>query len=139
MKLITVRMMWVFVHLSAIDVYAQLVSLHEQESELGQVILEIRKQTGFNFLFSTEVLAKANRVTVNFNDWSLQKALDAIFEKQPLSYSIIEETIVIKESSEEASDVLGSIPMNKLPEIMNEGYRSEEHTSELQSRGHLVC
>src|SRR5690625_6870079 len=68
MKLITVLMMVVCVHLSATDVDAQLVSLHEQESELGQVILEIRKQTGFNFLF-----------------------------------------------------------------------RSEEHTSELQSRGHLVC
>lgn len=122
MKLITVLMMVVCVHLSATDVDAQLVSLHEQESELGQVILKIREQTGFNFLFSTEVLAKANRVTVNFNDWSLQKALDAIFEKQPLSYSIIEETIVIKESSEEAFGMLGSVPLSSMPVDLEEEY-----------------
>src|SRR5439155_17827789 len=33
----------------------------------------------------------------------------------------------------------GYIPQEKRPRPMGEGVRSEEHTSELQSRGHLVC
>src|ERR1041385_4819619 len=32
-----------------------------------------------------------------------------------------------------------SVPDEKMPGTLNVGYRSEEHTSELQSRLHLVC
>src|SRR5207253_4368246 len=38
------------------------------------------------------------------------------------------------------ADVLGSFsPAQQVLAIVNEQLRSEEHTSELQSRGHLVC
>lgn len=124
MKLTTVLMMAMCVHLSAINADAQLVSLHEQESELSQVILKIREQTGYNFLFSTEVLAKANKVTVNFEEWALQKALDAIFQEQPLTYSIIEQTIVIKDAPEKKIENMGLL---SLPEQ----YIAEEGEDEL--------
>src|SRR5690606_7546390 len=83
-------------HLSATNADAQLVTLHEQDNELGQVFLKIRKQTGFNFLFNTQILQLAHPVTVSIEKLPLDKALDAIFEEQPLTYSIIDRTIVIK-------------------------------------------
>src|SRR5690606_37467696 len=83
-------------HLSATNADAQLVTLHEQDNELGQVFLKIRKQTGFNFLFNTQILQLAHPVTVAIEKLPLDEALDAIFEEQPLTYSIIDRTIVIK-------------------------------------------
>src|SRR5690606_29903225 len=96
MKLVTVLMLAMCVHLSATNADAQLVTLHEQDSELSQVFLKIRKQTGFNFLFNTQILQLAHPVTVAIEKLPLDKALDAIFEEQPLTYSIIDRTIVIK-------------------------------------------
>src|SRR5690606_8294451 len=83
MKLVTVLMLAMCVHLSATDADAQLVTLHEQNSELSQVFLKIRKQTGYNFLFNTQVLAKARPVTITFKKLSLHDALEVIFEEQP--------------------------------------------------------
>ena len=83
MKLVTVIMLALCVHLSATTSDAQLVTLHEQDSELGQVFLKIRKQTGYNFLFNTQILKMAHPVTVSIDRLPLEKALDAIFEEQP--------------------------------------------------------
>lgn len=96
MKIVTVIMLALCVHLSATTSDAQLVTLHEQNSELGQVFLKIRKQTGYNFLFNTQILNLAHPVTVSIDKMPLEEALDAIFEEQPLTYSIIDQTIVIK-------------------------------------------
>src|SRR5690625_629492 len=46
--------------------------------------------------------------------------------------------VMILEAMAQASGILGFKTMNKKPED-GSIYRSEEHTSELQSRGHLVC
>ena len=115
MKLITVLMLALCVHLSATDADAQLVTLHEQNSELSQVFLKIRKQTNYNFLFNNQVLANARPVTVAFEKMPLEKALNTIFKEQPLTYTIIEQTIVIKEAEVvvDRSDMDSSTPLEE--------------------------
>lgn len=119
MKLVTVIMLAMCVHLSAINAEAQFVTLHEQNTELGKVFLKIRKQTGFNFLFNTQIMKEARPVTVTIENLPLEEALDAIFEEQPLTYSIIDQTIVIKKISPEtkrSSSDIGTAPAS-LPRI----------------------
>lgn len=115
MKLVTVLMLAMCVHLSATDADAQLVTLHEQNSELSQVFLKIRKQTGYNFLFNTQVLAKARPVTITFKKLSLHDALEVIFEEQPLTYSIIDQTIVIKEDPSKLKSLISQHPNTSDP------------------------
>lgn len=98
MKLFTFLMLVFCVQVNATDADAQLVTLHEQNSDLGQVLIKIRKQTGYNFLFNNQVLSKARKVTLSVRDLPLREALDSIFKEQPLAYAIIDETIVIKEA-----------------------------------------
>lgn len=117
MKLVTVIMLALCVHLSATNAEAQLVTLHEQESELGQVFLKIRKQTGYNFLFNTQILRLAHPVTVSIEKLPLERALDVIFEEQPLTYSIIDKTIVIKVASYKLESI-NSIPARSLEEFL---------------------
>src|SRR5690625_7057044 len=55
----------------------------------------------------------------------------------PTYYYSYNESIPIDRRIEEVKNWL-ALPQNKRPHLIT-FYRSEEHTSELQSRGHLVC
>src|SRR5207253_7905646 len=54
--------------------------------------------------------------------------------------SVISPTVrAAPRSSAPKNGVYGVVQMRSSPEVMSTETRSEEHTSELQSRGHLVC
>ncbi|WP_236974245.1 TonB-dependent receptor [Membranihabitans maritimus] len=105
MKLITILCCIVCVQLSATKMDAQYVSLDERDAKLEQVILKIRKQTGYNFLFNNRILERAKPVTVRFENMPLEDALGNVFAEQPLTYSIIEKTIVVREVETKLNEV----------------------------------
>jgi len=76
-------------------VYAQQVSLSVKNEPLEKVMQEIRKQTGYNFFFNAKALNSAKPVTVVLVDKPLNESLDAIFNNQPLSYTIKGKTIIV--------------------------------------------
>jgi TonB-linked SusC/RagA family outer membrane protein len=80
--------------------YAQKITLKVKDAPLKTVFVKINEQTGFNFLYSDEDLAKTEEVTLNVKDASLQKVLELCFKNQPLNYSISNNTIVVKENHE---------------------------------------
>jgi TonB-linked SusC/RagA family outer membrane protein len=84
-----------FLHVSA-GGYAQRVTLSEKNAPLSRVFTEIRKQTGFAFFYDETWLSKASPVTLQLKDVPLQKALDSCFASQPLTYSIVGSTIVVR-------------------------------------------
>ncbi len=77
--------------------YAQNVSLSRKNAALTEVFKIIRKQTGYSFLYNDRTLSKAKKVTVDLRDVTLEEALQACFKEQPLTWSIENRTIVIKE------------------------------------------
>jgi len=79
--------------------YAQKITLNLKDAPLKTVFVKINKQTGFNFLYSDEDLAKTKEVTLDVKDASLEKVLELCFKDQPLNYSISNNTIVIKENT----------------------------------------
>src|SRR6218665_1723799 len=95
MKLTTLLIMVAFIQVSA-GVYSQTVRLNENNSGLEKVFNEIRKQTGYNFLYNNRLLKNTLPVNIKVNGGDLKTVLDQVFENQPLSYSIIDKTIVIK-------------------------------------------
>ncbi|HEY8957025.1 SusC/RagA family TonB-linked outer membrane protein, partial [Chitinophaga sp.] len=76
--------------------YAQRVTLSEKQAPLREVFQEIKKQTGYNFLLNTEMLAEARPVTFTLVNASLEEALNKCFEGQPFTYTINKNTIVVK-------------------------------------------
>lgn len=95
MKLTTLLIMVAFIQVSA-GVYSQTVRLNENNSGLEKVFNEIRKQTGYNFLYNNRLLKNTRPVNIRVNEAELKNVLDQVFENQPLSYSIIDKTIVVK-------------------------------------------
>lgn len=79
---------------------AQTVTLNENNVSFGQIFQSIQKQTGFNFFYKDELLQKAGKVSVNVKDVSIQDALDACFKNVGLTYSIVDNTVIIKQKNE---------------------------------------
>src|SRR5215204_1628043 len=96
MKLATIFMLAICLNASA-NGYSQNVSLNETNSPLDKVFREIKKQSDYTFVYTKALLKKANTVTININNASIEQALDACFQNQPLTYTIFNKMIVIKE------------------------------------------
>lgn len=77
--------------------FAQKVTLKKQNASLEQVFKEIHNQTGYNFIYTGKLIAKANPVSINLKEATLEQALDACFTDQPLEYTIDQKTIIVKE------------------------------------------
>jgi len=109
MKLTTIFMLAVCLNASA-NGYSQKVSLNETNSPLDKVFKEIKKQSDYTFVYTKALLKKANTVTVNINDASIEQALEACFQNQPLTYTIFNKMIVIKEKEIATEIVAVNIP-----------------------------
>ncbi|MCH5596877.1 STN domain-containing protein [Niabella ginsengisoli] len=75
----------------------QTVTFSKKNVSLEKVFVEIRKQTGYNFLYNDALLAKSKKITVSAKRMPLKDMLDLIFSNQPLAYSILDKTVVVKE------------------------------------------
>lgn len=78
------------------SVKAQSITLSEKNAPLSKIIKQIEKQSGYSFFYDEELILKAQAVTVNIRNGTLQEVLDKCFEDQPLIYSIVDNTIIIK-------------------------------------------
>lgn len=76
--------------------FAQKISLSKSNAALKTVFREIKSQSGYNFLYTDNLLKNANPVTINVENTGLEKVLADIFKDQPLSYEIESKTIIIK-------------------------------------------
>lgn len=76
--------------------FAQKVSLSEVDAPLKKVFQEIRRQTGYVFFYNAQLLEKSHKVSISMKDAPLEQVLDKCFEGQPLTYSIVNKTIVIR-------------------------------------------
>ncbi len=79
--------------------YSQQVTLSERNAPLEVVLNKIEKQTGYYFWLQTDLLTKSNKVTLTLKNVSLEKTLEEIFRSQPLSYTIIDKAIIIKQKA----------------------------------------
>ncbi|CAG5003186.1 TonB-dependent receptor P3 [Dyadobacter sp. CECT 9275] len=76
--------------------YAQQVSLRKKDATLLEVLKSVRKQTGYLFICDLEMLDKAEKVNINVSNTPLREVLDACFARQPLTYNIVDKTIIVK-------------------------------------------
>ena len=80
--------------------FSQKVTLSAKNAKLEKVFRDIKKQTGYGFLYTYEILNKAQPVTLSVKDAELPTVLDLLFRQQPLSWNILEKTVVIKPKPE---------------------------------------
>lgn len=72
------------------------VTLSEKDAPLDKVLLSIKKQTGYNFLISYELLEKSGTVTVQCRNLPLDEAMKMVLSGKELIYEIEGKTVIIK-------------------------------------------
>ncbi len=98
MKLTLLLILVAIIQVNA-TVYSQTVRLNVKNSGLEKIFLEIRSQTGYDFLYNSRLLKGTVPVTIQMNGATLEEILDEVFRDQPVTYSIIERTIVVRKKS----------------------------------------
>lgn len=95
MKLTTLLVLIACMQVSANSI-AQQVSVSLKNAPLEKVFKEIKRQTGFNFVYNNRLIQAAKPVTVQLTNSSVEQVLQQSFKDQPLTYEIIEKTIIVK-------------------------------------------
>ncbi|MGN8038446.1 SusC/RagA family TonB-linked outer membrane protein [Chitinophaga sp. 22321] len=85
--------------------YAQPVTLHVKAAPLLEVFKSIRQQTGYVFVFDLQMIDNAKPVNCSQDAAPLERILEDVFRDQPLTYSIVKKSIIIKKKAVIASTV----------------------------------
>lgn len=95
MKMILILVLAAFMQVSASG-YAQSVNIKANNISLKALFKEIRKQTGYGFLYQEEDIRDTKNVSVNFVNEPLVNALATSLANQPITYNIEKNLVVIK-------------------------------------------
>ena len=97
MKLTIIVLIATCLHVSASS-YAQQISLNVKNTSLQNVFKDLRKQSGYNFLYDSDMLNETTPVTLSVKNVPLKEVLDACFRDQPVTYVFLDKkTIIIRE------------------------------------------
>ncbi|MFD2966381.1 SusC/RagA family TonB-linked outer membrane protein [Sphingobacterium bambusae] len=77
-------------------VFAQKATIQVKNEPLEKVFESLRKQTGYDFLYVSADLKGTKPVTISYRDSPITTILNAIFENQPLTYSIKKEMVLVQ-------------------------------------------
>lgn len=76
--------------------FGQKVTITGRDISMKQVFKDIRKQTGYNFLYTNRVIRETFPVTINLQNVNVKQALDKIISDQPITYTVDDKIIIIK-------------------------------------------
>lgn len=94
MKLTAFFILAACLHVNATG-YGQKVTLSEREVHIEKIFTEIKKQTGFTFLYTSNILNNTRRVSVKVTNASINEVLDICLAGQGLEYSVKSEDRLI--------------------------------------------
>jgi TonB-linked SusC/RagA family outer membrane protein len=78
------------------NLYSQGVTINKTNVPLQTVFSEIEKQSRYQFFYNESLLQKASNVTIDVKDASIEEALSSCFKNQPLTYALVDNTIIVK-------------------------------------------
>src|SRR5690606_29912022 len=101
--LITMKLIVILIAISvnaSLAAYSQKITFTVKDASLREVLQEIRKQSGYTFMFASAYKNEARPVSVKLQDTDIQTALTEIFKNQQFTFEIEDKTILIKKTPE---------------------------------------
>lgn len=114
MKLLLIFLTAFCVQVSASTAFSQRISINQKNMPLEQVLKEIKRQTGYFFLYDTDLVQqKSKPVSMNVKNADLNEVMVLALKSQPFSFEIKENTILIMPAATsqllKAIDVTGKV------------------------------
>lgn len=103
MKLTAILLLTACLQVSAKG-YAQQVSISLKDAPLEKVFVEIQKQAGYQFVYNNRLMQGMNRITIQVKNAPVEKVLQLCFSDQPLTYAIIDKTIIVRSKENKKLD-----------------------------------
>jgi TonB-linked SusC/RagA family outer membrane protein len=116
--------------------FSQKVSLAADNIPLQKVFEEIRKQTGYQFFYADEALKSAKNITLNVKKESIENVLDFCFQYQQLTYTITDNTIIVKRKT--PAPEINSSPVSEKTTIDIKGKITDDKGKPLEGATVLV-
>ncbi|SMC59922.1 TonB-linked outer membrane protein, SusC/RagA family [Pedobacter nyackensis] len=101
-KMTVVLMIAAFLQVSA-NGFAQKITLSERNASLEQLFAKIKKQSGYTFLYSPQLIKRTKPVSLTVTNEPLISVLEMCLEGQPLTFAINQNTIVVRKREEEST------------------------------------
>ncbi|MBE9599944.1 SusC/RagA family TonB-linked outer membrane protein [Pedobacter sp. MC2016-24] len=99
MRLTTVLLLACLLQLSAAT-FAQRVTINQRNASLESVFKEIRKQSGYSFIYDVKLLKETSRLNIAVVDVSVEEALTKVLDGLKLTYEIDGRIVSIKKKPE---------------------------------------
>lgn len=111
MKLIVVFILASMLQVSAAT-YAQ-INLKTKDAAIEEVFISIRQQSGYDFLYSSDLLKKAKPVSIEVKNASITEAMDKLLENEPFTYIINSKTVTLKSKPYQEIQIRGKVTDQK--------------------------
>lgn len=94
------------------------ITLNRKNSTLQEVFKEIQRQTKYAFVYNNEMMRETKRINIDVKDASLDQVLGILFKDQPVTYSLVDQIIVVKRRySDKATDTAKSVSSAERMEV----------------------
>jgi TonB-linked SusC/RagA family outer membrane protein len=94
------RMTAVFMLAACLQVTArgvsQRITLQRKNASMENVLEDIEQQSGYQFFFKSSLEGSFKKVSIHVKDAPLSQVLETCFKDQPLTYTIVDKTIVLR-------------------------------------------
>jgi len=94
-------------------VFSQKITYKADDVTLKKVLTEINKQTGYNVFWPPKSIENTHKLNVDFQNNSVEEALNSCLKDFKLTYTIEGKTIIIKNASS-VSPTIANVPMTAI-------------------------
>lgn len=103
----------------------QRISLVAHSTNLGEIIREIKRQTGLTFFYSSPEINKVSDVTVSLSDVKLDQAFERLFLPNGIGWKYVDDIVVLSSAGREQGKKIVSINVEKVG--LKEVFKIIEH------------
>lgn len=93
-KLICIFLLLAFLQISFAS-KAQYITLAKNNISLAELFKEIKRQSGYDFVYPYDLLSKGKTVNINVKNKPLREVLEESFKNQPFTYEVESNTVIV--------------------------------------------
>ncbi|MBN9384931.1 MAG: TonB-dependent receptor plug domain-containing protein [Chitinophagaceae bacterium] len=119
-----IPLLWVYCLMASVALHAQqdpTITITVKNMPLGKVFTEAKKKTGYTFFYEEALIEKTPPVTIDAKDMSLRTFLQTILAGQPLTFSMVNTTVIIAQKTESQHSVALQITVTEPEDILIQG------------------
>jgi iron complex outermembrane receptor protein len=91
--------------------FGQNITINEKSISLEKVLNKIEKQSGYTFWYKTDIIKQSYKISLNVKDLNLDNTLELCFKDLPITYKIVQKTIVLTPKTETGMETAPVAPI----------------------------